>query len=307
MVIKMNEKRISYVVISIGLCLIITSVIMLMLDNNSHSNNSNKENNEIIEIPENTEKITIDDLEEDILLKIPSYNSSELSSSFFVFQDKKITTESIDKDLFVIIAFTNLNEDDYIGCTEEENINRKCTFRILKETIKKTAQKYYGNVSLDLDKTIEIKNRFLCNSNNKYYECLNKSIINEDVNNYTDYFLQNEYYLNIHKVIDVEKSNKDKVYIYEKFINVRIEDYKSFNYEILDTYKFGLYKDTKSNNKITNDVVFGKDYYDESNNTLFSEKILQKYEEKAPVYKHTFAKGADNLYYWVSTEEYINK
>ena len=305
MVIKMNKKRISYVVMCIGICLIIVSIVMQLSDNGK--SNSNKENSEIIEIPEKIEKITLDDIEEDILLKIPAFNSSELSSSFFVFQDKKITIDTIDKELFTIIGFTNVSEKDQISCTEEENINRTCTFKVAKETLKKAVQNIFGSVSLDLDKTLEIKDRYLCNSDGEYYSCLNKSIINEDVNNYTEYFLQNGYYLNIHKVTDVEKSDKDKIYVYEKFINVRLENNKTFNYEILDTYKFGLYKDTNSNNKITNDVLSGKDYYDESNSTSFNEKILQKYEEKAPVYKHTFAKGADNLYYWESTEEYINK
>lgn len=87
--------------------------------------------------------------------------------------------------------------------------------------------------------------------------------------------------------IQTAEQNGDYIYIYDKFI-----------YGRLDVVTAEFYTDSTMKNLIdTSDL----DWADMSEKEIASD-LISKYESQLNTYKHTFKKGENGNYYWVSTE-----
>ena len=65
-----------------------------------------------------------------------------------------------------------------------------------------------------------------------------------------------------------------------------------------------MYKNSNTGDKIVEDKIIGKEYFEKYKNESFSIKLFEQYGNLATIYVHTF-KREDNTYKWVSTEPVI--
>lgn len=302
----MKKIKISYVIIIIGICLILIASLMMFFGKISNKQNKNESKEEPIE---NEVQIDLSEINKDIISQIPSIEFKELKKSKFVYKSEFQDIDKIDRDMLIVNSINNIEPDLFEECTdiEDEENYEECNFKIKKDLVIDKLKTFYGNTKLELLEEVIVNDYITCKLTSTYYLCSNHKPIDNNTNNYTSFFLFDKDYLNVNDIVKATKNDKGNLYIYEKYINIRLENKSNFKYDDIDTYNFGLYSDSDSNNKITNDLIIGKKYYVNNETMSFNKQIMDKYNDVAPTYKHTFAIGEDNNYHWVSTEKYIDK
>jgi hypothetical protein len=303
----MNKKIkliIGGVFLLFGIVLIIFSII------NSSNKKEEKEEEVLFDntailakLPKTNDINTLINIDANFYNKIPKIIDSKLSNSYYVYRDKKITVNDVDSKILVSNIITSI---DYSSVKECPNGNEDCDFALDKETIKNKIKEYYGDIEVELNDNIEIENVVNCKNNETIYECKNASIDFKS-SKYSNYLLYNYDYMNINEIVATEeKGNEICIYIhvYEIYSIARLEDTKSLDIDNLDTFKIGLYNYSNSNDKLTNKVLLGKDYYEDDAKKTFYDKVKDKYRNNFRVFKHTYKLTENDNYVWVSTEEF---
>lgn len=291
------KKNKSIIIIVIGAIILVLGVLFLLLFNENKKNDKT-ENDSNIE--EKKEAVTIDETIVNLISNLVSIEKIDLANSFFVYQNKKVTLENLDSKIYYGNALNLIEMSDTRLCTEEEvNNNPKCDIVVDSKVLINKVKELYGNENVDLPQKINGSMYISCTLNKDVYECLNHGPEDEVYNDYTEYFGMTDY-VNARVITKAEKSEK-YLYIYEKYISLRL-DTTNFNAKDLNTYNYSLYKYSNADAKINDDIVLGKDYY-EDKSTSFGSKVIEKYANVATNYKHTFKKQADGSYIYVSTEE----
>lgn len=311
------KKNIGLVLSLIGLILIGTSIFMSMSTNNDNkSNNENKENTEKqentekkdnTEKKENTEKpVERDKNKEDndlsktdlsVLNSIPRIENKKLENSKYVFKDKKVSIDDIDaKDLYSSVIYSII-----VNNSDECDNKEECDLKVSLDAVKSEIKKLYGDINKQAPNEITENSIVNCKLNNNLYLCKYVESDQKELKGYVKYFYATKDYVNIKRTNSVEKVD-NYMYVYEKFLNIRLESPDTMDYDSLSDYKYKIYKNTNTNDLASNDIILGSDYYKEDDTKSFQIKVIEKYIQNAQFYKHTFKLDSDNTYKWVSTE-----
>ena len=285
----MNKKT-GIILIILGIILIIVSV--LFVGEKKEKENLKPNNQE----EKKREEVSLSDLDNSIMDQIPEIYNSTLDSSLFVYQDKKITVKDISTSWLYDIEIKHTTRDEITFCQIDEN----CTFKVDVDLLKERISEKYDNPNTTPPKETNVIMGKKCVLDNNKYKCSenNYDVINS---NYLRYFT---FYNDYNDLKEITKAEKDDsyLYVYQKYINIRLEDISNFDANNLDTIKLGLYKNSNTNEKITNTIFIGKDYYQEGAYDKFKDNIKTEYLEIAPLYLHTFKKLNNDKYIWISTE-----
>ena len=285
----MNKKA-GIILIILGIIIIIVSV--LFVGEKKEKENLKPNNQE----EKKREEVSLSDFDNSIMDQIPEIYNSTLDSSLFVYQDKKITVKDISTSWLYDIEIKHTTRDEITFCQIDEN----CTFKVDVDLLKERISEKYDNPNTTPPKETNVIMGKKCVLDNNKYKCSenNYDVINS---NYLRYFT---FYNDYNDLKEITKAEKDDsyLYVYQKYINIRLEDISNFDANNLDTIKLGLYKNSNTNEKITNTIFIGKDYYQEGAYDKFKDNIKTEYLEKAPLYLHTFKKLNNDKYIWISTE-----
>ena len=285
----MNKKA-GIILIILGIIIIIVSV--LFVGEKKEKENLKPNNQE----EKKREEVSLSDFDNSIMDQIPEIYNSTLDSSLFVYQDKKITVKDISTSWLYDIEIKHTTRDEITFCQIDEN----CTFKVDVELLKERISEKYDNPNTTPPKETNVIMGKKCVLDNNKYKCSenNYDVINSD---YLRYFTFYNDYNDLKEITKVEKDDS-YLYVYQKYINIRLEDISNFDANNLDTIKLGLYKNSNTNEKITNTIFIGKDYYQEGSYDKFKDNIKTEYLESAPLYLHTFKKLNNDKYIWISTE-----
>ena len=285
----MNKKA-GIILIILGIIIIIVSV--LFVGEKKEKENLKPNNQE----EKKREEVSLSDFDNSIMDQIPEIYNSTLDSSLFVYQDKKITVKDISTSWLYDIEIKHTTRDEITFCQIDEN----CTFKVDVDLLKERISEKYDNPNTTPPKETNVIMGKKCVLDNNKYKCSenNYDVINS---NYLRYFT---FYNDYNDLKEITKAEKDDsyLYVYQKYINIRLEDISNFDANNLDTIKLGLYKNSNTNEKITNTIFIGKDYYQEGSYDKFKDNIKTEYLESAPLYLHTFKKLNNDKYIWISTE-----
>ena len=290
-------KNKSIIIIFTGIILLAVGILFLLSSNKKNDVNNDVDNVENEKIKE----IDIDKKSINLVTNLVSISNVDLSNSFFVYQNKKVSVNNIDSKVYCGSALSLIETSDVRPCTEAElSNNPNCDFTINSEILLSKLKELYGDMKTILPDKIDGNMYLSCILNGNVYECMNHSENNEEIfNDYINYFGSTNY-TNVTKIVKVEESSK-YLYIYEKYIGLRVNK-DELNPNNLDTYVFSLYKYSNTDDKLIDDKIIGKEYYQDKSKT-FKDKVLEKYENIATTFKHTFEKSVDGNYIYVSTEE----
>ena len=289
----MKNQKSLYVII-VGIILIIAGALFFLMKGENKDPESKEHENEVIEETEVNGDIT------SLVANLISIENIDLSKSFYVYQNKKVTLDDIGSEVIYGNALSSISMEKVRHCTEEELANNNnCDMVIESSNLLEEVKALYGDKYTNLPKNINGNMYLSCVLNNNVYECLNHGPEEEVYNDYIEYFGMTNY-VNARVITKAEKSEK-YLYIYEKYISLRL-DTTDFDANNIESYKYSLYKYSNTNTKINDEVILGKDYY-EDRSVPFESKIIEKYANVATNYKHTFKKQADGSYIYVSTEE----
>ena len=285
----MNKKA-GIILIILGIIIIIVSV--LFVGEKKEKENLKPNNQE----EKKREEVSLSDFDNSIMDQIPEIYNSTLDSSLFVYQDKKITVKDISTSWLYDIEIKHTTRDEITFCQIDEN----CTFKVDVDLLKERISEKYDNPNTTPPKETNVIMGKKCVLDNNKYKCSenNYDVINS---NYLRYFTFYNDYNDLKEITKVEKDDS-YLYVYQKYINIRLEDISNFDANNLDTIKLGLYKNSNTNEKITNTIFIGKDYYQEGSYDKFKDNIKTEYLESAPLYLHTFKKLNNDKYIWISTE-----
>ena len=285
----MNKKA-GIILIILGIIIIIVSV--LFVGEKKEKENLKPNNQE----EKKREEVSLSDFDNSIMDQIPEIYNSTLDSSLFVYQDKKITVKDISTSWLYDIEIKHTTRDEITFCQIDEN----CTFKVDVDLLKERISEKYDNPNTTPPKETNVIMGKKCVLDNNKYKCSenNYDVINSD---YLRYFTFYNDYNDLKEITKVEKDDS-YLYVYQKYINIRLEDISNFDANNLDTIKLGLYKNSNTNEKITNTIFIGKDYYQEGSYDKFKDNIKTEYLESAPLYLHTFKKLNNDKYIWISTE-----
>ena len=285
----MNKKA-GIILIILGIIIIIVSV--LFVGEKKEKENLKPNNQE----EKKREEVSLSDFDNSIMDQIPEIYNSTLDSRLFVYQDKKITVKDISTSWLYDIEIKHTTRDEITFCQIDEN----CTFKVDVDLLKERISEKYDNPNTTPPKETNVIMGKKCVLDNNKYKCSenNYDVINSD---YLRYFT---FYNDYNDLKEITKAEKDDsyLYVYQKYINIRLEDISNFDANNLDTIKLGLYKNSNTNEKITNTIFIGKDYYQEGSYDKFKDNIKTEYLESAPLYLHTFKKLNNDKYIWISTE-----
>ena len=292
---KNKNQLLNIFIILIGSVLVIYGGITMLSPQKGKEN----KNDEPYEEPKD---ILVDSTIINLATRVPSVVKENYESSFSVFQDKKITLDQISADVVYGSALNIINQSETRACTDEEiKNNPQCDFVINKKVILENTKKLYGNKYNNLPDKITGNMYLSCILNKDNYECLNHDIEDkeEQYNEYIQYFgsLSSQSFDRITRA----EENSKYIYIYEEYISLRIKDIDKFDLNNLDTYNYSVYKYSNSDKLLTEDIVVGKELFKDKTKT-FKDRILEMYEEKTAIFKHTFKKDNNN-YIYISTEE----
>lgn len=264
---------------------------------NEDVDNENIDNEDVDNKEDIINEINIDGISINLVSNLIGISNFNLSSSFFVYQNQKVSTSNIDDKVYYGSALNLIDMDKIGSCTAEmTKRNPNCDFVVNSKTLINKSKEIYGYQKDSLPKQIYGNGYLNCTLNGTDYECVNHIDEEETINDYTNYF-GNVDYVNVKKYVKAEES-LEYLYVYEKYINLRLDSSNSNN-----TYTFSLYKYSNTNDKLIDDkVVVGNEYFQDKEKT-FEDKILEKYENEASLFKHTFKKQSDGNYVYISTEE----
>ena len=292
----MKSKK-SLCVIIVGIILIVAGTLLFLKpkeESKAPEPIKDDHENEVVEETIIDSDVTL------LIANLISIENSDLSKSFYVYQNKKVTLNDIDSEVIYGNALSSISMEKVRHCTEEELANNSnCDMAIESSNLLEEVKALYGDKYADLPKNINGNMYLSCTLNNSTYECLNHGPEDEVYNDYTEYFGMTNY-VNAKAITKAEKSEK-YLYIYEKYINLRL-DTTNFNAKDLNTYNYSLYKYSNADIKINDEIILGKDYF-KTGRTSFGSEVIKKYADVATNYKHTFKKQADGSYIYVSTEE----
>ncbi len=208
------------------------------------------------------------------------------------YQSNKVTKDGIDNRLLLSIAFkkteNEIKDTDKIGwCPEENNEYKDCEeiawysfpSKLLQDKIKKL---YDTSVQ---DESFETYGGVGCKYfNNRYYY------------SYGGGSLYRVY--NIRKYED-DSYNEDYLYITDKYLYIKEGILESNNPDLFEREVYDSSDKTNLIEKVNTELV---DTSTEEQSKEYEEKLLNKYEDKAKKYKHTFKKNQNDTYYWISSE-----
>lgn len=293
----MNIKKKVWLLLSvIGITLIFFAMLLMINDNKSDESSIDKETSNNEEKTETREEIDINTIDTTILFNVPIIGNNKFEESKFVYQDKKITIDSFEPSEIYAYIISMVDYDKVLLC----DINEECDIKISKDLVQKKSRELFGEISQNFPeetiKNIEQK----CKFSNDVFNCKYMEE-EEEVNDYLMYFQANRNYLNISQLIKAEKDN-NYLYLYDQYINLRLDSLDNFNENDLNTYNYYVYKNSNTNDKISDELIYGKDYYENPVETAFTQKIIDKYVDLSTIYVHTFEIEDNNTYRWISTE-----
>ncbi len=193
------------------------------------------------------------------------------------YQDKKITVNELQNDFLLEVAFKRLSlkEEDKKKISEGDELASDWYYfdaNILQNKVKEL----YGENANIPNQTFDDGSGVMCSYGNGKYMLSVGGGAGEGL-------------FPVSKIVEAYSQN-DEIYIITKNA--------TYIYNV-DNEKGSLYTDSTLANKI-------KDYQDEKYITMNEDKIVEdiiKNDEKTMInYKHTFKKGSNGNYYWVSTE-----
>ena len=303
----MKNRIIGIVVTIIGLALLFGAYIIGEHNGEqnaqkNNNNNDNKEEKEDIK-KQDDPKIVDKGFDTVYLTYIPSIMRYKLSDSFFVYQNKKITINDLSDEVIYSAAMNSLPYTDITVCQEKDKkAHNNCDILVAPSLLKTKVKEMYGKeLSGKTPKKLIGNGGITCNLVKDYYECMN----GEEASNYSDYsdyfFYGNEYMNSV--VFDKYESKDGYVYAYVRFINVRLEDNSNYDVNDLNTYRMKLYESTNDDKLIDESTILGRDYYNKDDITTFGTKLITKYSDKAPLYKHAYKIDKNGNYIWEYTEK----
>ena len=293
----MKNKKNLYLIISfIGIVLIIIGLFLVI--NNNESKNDSKNEKISHEVKEDKRKeIDLDTIDSTLLFNIPVIGNNKIEESKFVYQDKKITIDSFNSSELYAYVISMIDYDNVEMCDTSED----CEIKISKDLVQNKAKELFGNVNETFPEETVKNIGQICTLSDEKYICKNIEKANEYNSDYSIYFQATRNYLNINQLTKAERDGK-YLYLYDQYINVRLDSNDSFDENDLNTYNYYVYKTSNTDEKIDDEVLTGIDYYENPVETAFSEKIIDKYMDLSTTYVHTFEINNDNTYRWISTE-----
>ena len=237
------------------------------------------------------------------LTYIPSIMRNKLSDSFFVYQDKKVSISDISTENIYSAALNMLSYDDLTVCKEKEKSEHNdCDLLVSPALLTNKVRELYGKSYTEKTPSKLVGNGGItCKLVKDIYECTNSGE-NNIYNDYTEYFFYGNEYMNVVDYVKYEKEG-NYVYAYVKFMNVRIADSSSYDVNDLNTFKMKIYENTNGGTLIDNDVLNGSDFYNKDDTVDFAKKLIDKYLEEAPLYKHAYKIDKNGNYVWEYTEK----
>ena len=106
-----------------------------------------------------------------LIANLISIENSDLSKSFYVYQNKKVTLNDIDSEVIYGNALSSISMEKVRHCTEEELANNSnCDMAIESSNLLEEVKALYGDKYADLPKNINGNMYLSCTLNNSTYE-----------------------------------------------------------------------------------------------------------------------------------------
>ena len=322
----MDKKKNKTLIICILLILLIASIVALCAVHMSKSSNKNipneANNDELIEL-------NINDNLPVQLSQIPlKYNNigisdeSKINNQFkeSFYKDQKVTFDTLSDDEKIIAVLNNVSPQDVV-ITNLQSFGAK-RFKAFNNYSEEQIQSQYYDVPAEenladdgmLNTAIKVYNHdviektaikiFGDDGKNINWKSIYSGGMGYDVeyidgNYYWYHYLGGGLGNCTYGYSELEKATQsgDYIYLYDKYIFMNKYD------SMVNNGKDKFYKSSTMDNELL-DVNYSNDY-NVANSQSFSDdckNILDNNNDKFNTYKHTFKKGEDNNYYWVSTE-----
>ena len=284
-----KKQLLNIIIVLVGIILITLGITQFFINNNKEQKKPNKE-------------VQVDATIVNLVSNIPSVYKIDIKNSYYVYQDKKVSIDTTSKETIFGSTLNTLSTQNIRSCNDDEiTRNPKCDFVVEKNILQEKVKQLYKIEYQELPNKISGNGVLTCTLENNNYECSNRDETVEEIyNDYTSFF-GNANYMNIKKVFKADE-DEENLYVYEKYVNLRLVDQEEMDYNNINAYNYRVYKYSNSGTLLTNDTIVGKKLYENKSVTL-EKQILDIYFDKASTFMHTFKKLDDNKYIYVSTEE----
>ena len=284
-----KKKLLNIIIVTVGLLLIVLGIVYALTNNRKEEEKPNKE-------------VLVDDKIVNLIFNIPSIYKTNLKNSYYVYQDKKVSIDTVNKETIFGSTLNILSTQNIRSCNNDELVrNPNCDFVVESNVLQEKVRQLYGEENSVLPNKVSGNGVLNCTLEKNNYECTNHDETIEEINNEYTSFFGNANYMNIKKVFKAEE-DEDNLYIYEKYVNLRLVEPDEMDYNNINAYNYRVYKYSNSDVLLTNDTIVGKKLYENKSVTL-EKQILDIYFDKASTFMHTFKKLKDNKYIYVSTNE----
>jgi hypothetical protein len=296
------KKVISIIFVFLGIAFIIFSFVTVP---NSKKDKKNDHNNVIDNKEKEIRQIGFSPAEQRALSLVPKIVRNLNGLDYYnVFQNKKINVKEVDISILIANLINLYDNKNYDGCTDsDKEINGACSYVINLNEFKEKFENTYDRKFEQVD-NIKGTGVLSCKINKDHYVCSDKGggwVANE----YDFYFTAVTFSLEKGMLVQNVKAETDDeyLYIYQDYAEFRILDNDSEKNSPSD-YRFKLYKYSNSDELVTNDIIKGEDYYEDSEEAQgFDTKLIIKYRDNFSNFKHTLKVYENRKYIYVSTEE----
>lgn len=259
-------------------------------ENNTNTENNDKENNKV-ELT--TEKV------DELLGYLPvSFTKIDSGEKYNVYQNKKISVEDIKTEIILEQGIIHSKDKRINKCTEEEFIaNGICDYVVNVSDVKETIKNIY-NTDVEILKTFTGGGLLKCTLVGEKYACSQSGggWATTSLGLYFDTL--NNYYVKYNN----SKTENGYLYVYVDYVRYGFVDSLKNTTERLDNYDFKLYKYSNTDDLLVDDVLKGKDFYEENDTKTFKEKLFDYLKDNTSKFVNVYKINEDGTYTWVYTE-----
>ena len=230
---------------------------------------------------------------------VPESTPYAPENDYSAYDSKKVNVSEMNTNWLIYLAMQDVSNRG--TCTTEQfNLNGICDFTLNLEDVKASVKDKYGDINIDYPQ--EITNNFLwrCTLDNDVYVCSNSGG-GYAASAAAIYFKLAGTTRTFTKFQKAEKDSNN-LYVYVKYAKIEAV-FDELNVDTLDAsgLTFRIRKYGTGNEVIDENILNGKDFYEESGTPSFYDKVYDQFGDKMTTYKITYKINGDS-YNLVSVE-----